>query len=351
MNEGLITGLRIVDIILPIGRGQRQLILGDRGTGKTYIVIAVMIYNSRISYLSSIDGFGSKRLFGFYIGLNQNLSKIYQLTILWIIDWRLSILLSTNSSSTAMMTFSLPLIAISLSEFFRDSGYDMILTFDDLIKHAKSYRQLALIIGSLPSRQSYPSNIFNVHSSILERFSRMFSLSDRGSISCLPILETINSDISEFISTNVISITDGQLFINKSLFYSSIRPSIDSSLSVSRIGSSAQSSLLSVLSAGLKNALTISRHSLSAPSLSLSHQPSIITTSIYCYYSASSLFCYFDFSSLNAVFYQHPLFISSIDHSISILILLDLLYNRLYIFTLSICSLSPNYWFGSIMMD
>ncbi len=188
MNEGLITGLRIVDIILPIGRGQRQLILGDRGTGKTYIVIAIIIYNSRINYLSSIDGFGSKRLFGLYIGLNQNLSKIYQLLLLSIIDWRLNIILSTNSSSTSMMTFSLPLLTISFSEYYRDSGYDIILTFDDLIKHAKSYRQLSLIIGSMPARQSFPLNIFNIHSSILERFSRMFSLSDRGSISCISII-------------------------------------------------------------------------------------------------------------------------------------------------------------------
>ena len=147
----------------------------------------------------------------------------------------------------------------------------MVMTFDDLIKHAKTYRQLALIIGSMPARSSFPANIFNVHSSLLERFSRMFSLSDRGTISCLPILETINQDISEYISTNVISITDGQLFISRSLFHSSIRPSIDSSLSVSRIGSSAQSSLLSTLAIGIKNSLTISRSissSLSSPSSS-----------------------------------------------------------------------------------
>ena len=112
VNETLITGLRIVDIILPIGRGQRELILGDRGTGKTSIVAAILIHNSRINYLSTIDGFGSRRIFGFYIGLNQNLSKIYQLTILSSADWRMNVILSTNSSSPAMMTFSLPMIAM-----------------------------------------------------------------------------------------------------------------------------------------------------------------------------------------------------------------------------------------------
>jgi len=242
-----------------------------------------------------------------------------------------------------MMTFSLPLIAISFSEYYRDSGYDIILTFDDLIKHAKSYRQLALIIGSMPARQSFPSNIFNIHSSILERFSRMFSLSDRGSISCLPILETINSDISEFIATNVISITDGQLFINKSLYYSSIRPSIDSSLSVSRIGSSAQSSLISILSAGLKNALTISRQSLS---LSLSEIFIIYNyneNNNNIYNSFNCLFFYFDYTSLNSIFYQHPLFISSIECSISYLLLADFIYNRLFIYYYYLLSLSLNY--------
>lgn len=125
VNEQVLTGLRIVDIILPIGRGQRELILGDRGTGKTYIVTAILIYNSRINYLSCIDGFGAKRLFGFYIGLNQNLSKIYNLFIITSIDWRFNIIFSTSSTSTSMMTFSLPLLAITFAEYYRDRGFDL----------------------------------------------------------------------------------------------------------------------------------------------------------------------------------------------------------------------------------
>lgn len=340
-----------MDCLLPIGRGQRQLILGDRGTGKMTIVLSTLIYNNRINYLSSVDGFGSKRLFGFYVGLNQNLSKIYQLSILSVIDWRANIVLSTNSSSTAYLTFSLPQLAISFGEYYRDRGYDIILCYDDLIKHAKSYRQLSLIIGSMPARQSFPANIFNIHSSILERFSRMFSKSDRGSISCLPILETINSDISEYISTNVISITDGQLFLNKSLFHLSIRPSIDSSLSVSRIGSSAQCALISYLSAGLKNALTTSRQSLSLAHSSSLHSASLSQPVSHPYNSIHSFLCHFSYSSLNSIFYQHPAFISSIESSISCLFFIDFIYCRLFTFIPYHHQLSAHFWFGLIMLD
>ncbi len=182
MNEGVITGLRIVDILLPIGRGQRQLILGDRGTGKTSTVISIVVYNQRLNYLSAVDGWGAKRLLAFYVGLNQNLSKIYQLATVAMIDWRVNFCVSTNSSSPSMMTFTLPLLTISMGEYYRDRGLDVLVAMDDLSKHVKSYCQVALIVGMMPSRQSFPSNIFNIHSSILERFARMFSLCDRGSI-------------------------------------------------------------------------------------------------------------------------------------------------------------------------
>lgn len=322
------------------------------------IVLSTLIYNNRINYLSTVDGFGSKRLFGFYVGLNQNLSRIYQLSILSVIDWRANIVLSTNSSSTAYLTFSLPILAISFGEYYRDRGYDIILCYDDLIKHAKSYRQLSLIIGSMPARQSFLANIFNIHSSILERFSRMFSKSDRGSISCLPILETINSDISEYISTNVISITDGQLFLNKSLFHLSIRPSIDSSLSVSRIGSSAQCALISYLSAGLKNALTAARQS-----LSLAHSNSTKSTALHSaltisvhlishpYNSIHSFLSIFHQHSLQPIFYQHPAFISAIESSISCLFFIDFIYCRLFTFIPYYHHLSAHFWFGLIMLD
>lgn len=217
----------------------------------------------------------------------------------------------------------------------------MILAFDDLIKHAKSYRQLALLIGSMPARQVFPSNIFNVHSSILERFARMFSLADRGSLSCMPILETINNDLSEFIATNVISITDGQLFLDRSLFHSGIRPAIDSALSVSRIGSAAQSSLLSILSAGLKNALTVSRRSLSLP---FPVTPIPVPVSRHHVYNSLDRFLHhLHHSSLDACLSQRPLFISPIEHSILHLLLADLIHNRLFLFHFPTPSLSSNH--------
>ena len=347
VNEGLLTGLRIVDATLPIGRGQRELILGDRGTGKTSIVISIVTYSCRINYLTTVDGFGSKRLFGFYIGLNQNLTRIYQLTNLLVLDWRSNVILSTSSCSPSTLTFSLPSVAMIWSECYRDSGFDVVLAFDDLIKHAKSYRQLALIIGSMPARQAFPSNIFNVHSSILERFARMFSLADRGSLSCMPILETISNDLSEFIATNVISITDGQLFLDRSLFHSSIRPSIDSSLSVSRIGSAAQSSILSVLSAGLKNALTVSRRSLSlnmaSAVLSLTGHLPLSHSRHRAYNSLDRFLFHFHSSSLDAAFSQRPLFPSPIESSTVHLLLADLIHNRLFLFHFSSPSLSSNH--------
>ncbi len=354
VNEQLLTGLRIVDAILPIGRGQRQLFLGDRGTGKTYIVTSILIYNSRINYLSSMDGFGAKRLFGFYIGLNQNLSKIYLLFIINFIDWRLNIIISTSSTSTSMMTFSLPLLAITFSEYYRDRGFDIWISFDDLIKHAKSYRQLSLLIGSIPSRQSYPSSIFNIHSSFLERCGRLNARFSSGSICSFPIIETINSDISEYISTNVISITDGQCFLNKALFNSSIRPSIDSSLSVSRIGSAAQSSFLASLSSGIKNEITLYRQSLSLSSISIITTSSTMALSQSIYNSIFSFTFYFYlfYSSINidVLFYQHLLFISSIDFSILTLLFFSL-FSSIYSIINFIISIHSVGFFGYVIHD
>ena len=249
--------MRIVDSILPIGRGQRQLILGDRNTGKTTIVFSTLITNNKNNYLASISGFGSKRLFGLYIGINQNLSKLYKLTNS---SSAFTIILGTHSSSSAMITFTLPLLGISFAEQLRDRGFEIIICFDDLSKHAKSYRQISLLLGKIPSRDAYPADIFNIHSSILERCGRLNSYY-KGSISSFPILETVNSDITEFIATNVISITDGQIYTNKQLFNFGIRPAIDSALSVSRIGSSAQCKFMKILSAGIKNELTNLRQS------------------------------------------------------------------------------------------
>lgn len=155
-----------------------------------------------------------------------------------------------------MLGYLLPLVGISIAERLRDRGFDVLIGFDDLSKHAKSYRQISLLLGKIPSRDAYPSDIFNVHSSLLERAGKLRLDFFGGSITAFPIIETINSDITEFIATNVISITDGQLYTNRKLFLDGIRPAIDSALSVSRIGSNAQMKFMKILTSGIKNEVT-----------------------------------------------------------------------------------------------
>jgi len=214
----------------------------------------------------------------------------------------------------------------------------------------------------MPSRSSYPSSIFNIHSSFLERCGRLNASFSSGSISGFPIIETINSDITEFISTNVISITDGQCFLNKALFNSSIRPSIDSSLSVSRIGSAAQSSFLASLSSGIKNEITLYRQSLflssssSSNSVSIAYSSStnVILSMLSSYYSLHYFMRYFllFYSSINLdiLFYQHLLFISSIDFTI-LTILYFTLFSSIYSIMNSIISISSFGFFGYVMND
>ena len=299
VNDSLITGLRIVDSILPVGRGQRQLILGDRYTGKTSIYLSLLLHCNYLSLLGSIDGLGTKRIFGIYVGINQNLSKLSKLiSFTWLINWY-CLILSSHSSSSSLLSFTLPLIGISIAERLRDRGFDTIICFDDFSKHSKSYRQISLILAKIPSRDAFPSDISNIHASILERCGKLKLCYFNGSITAFPIIETIANDITEYTATNIISITDGQLYTNKKLFLDSCRPSIDSALSVSRIGSNAQCRLIKVISVGLKNELTNYR---------------IMELSQSSYDFAKLL-------SLNQIFYQDHLFISSIN-LVGILIIL-----------------------------
>jgi len=279
VNDSLITGIRLVDSCLPIGRGQRQLILGDKSTGKTSIFVFSLLTSWRYSIISSFEGISTKRLFGLYLGININLSKLMKLLYsvvsyssfsiassifdfgnnsLSISNYSsvLFLVVSTHSSSSALLSFMIINLGITVSERLRDRGFDSLICFDDLSKHAKCYRQVSLLLGRVPSRDAYSSDVFNIHSSLLERSGRLRLNYFGSSITAFPVIETINSDITEFIATNVISITDGQLYMNKRLFLDSIRPAIDSALSVSRIGSNAQCKFVKVVSAGLKNELT-----------------------------------------------------------------------------------------------
>ena len=282
VNDSLITGLRVVDSILPVGRGQRQLILGDRYTGKSSVFISLLLSCSAMNILGSIDGFGTKRLFGLYVGCNQNLSKLRALISTLINDWSI-LILSSQSSSQSILSYMLCWIGIALCERIRDRGFDSAICFDDLSKHSRAYRQISLIQNKIPSRDAFPSDIFNVHSSLLERggVGRIDSCycikSNKGSISAFPIIETIQEELSEFIATNVISITDGQYYSNRTLFNDSLRPAIDSGLSVSRIGSNAQCRIIKVCSTGIKNDLTNYRLASSLDSM-----PNIMHCSYHC---------------------------------------------------------------------
>ena len=298
VNDGLLSGLRLIDSILAIGRGQRQLILGDRYTGKTSIYLSLMLKLNTINAVGSFDGFGTRRVFGIYIGINQNLSKLSKLIYLFgIINW-FSLILATHSSSSSLLSFSIPLIAVSVGERLRDRGFDICICMDDLSKHSKAYRQCSLLLNKIPSRDAYPADIFNIHSSLLERCGKLKFDYFSGSITALPIIETINADITEYIATNVISITDGQFYTNRNLFLNSNRPAIDSGLSVSRIGSNAQCKLMKAVSLGMKNELTNYRlEDLASDSME-----------------------FLKLCSLNLIFYQDYLLISSLEIALVLLL-------------------------------
>jgi len=278
VNDSLITGIRLVDACLPIGRGQRQLILGDKSTGKTSIFVFSLLTSWRYSIISSFEGISTKRLFGLYLGININLSKLMKLlhsiisyssfshSVVSSLSFNslsvsnyssvLFLVVSTHSSSSALLSFMIVNLGMTICERLRDRSFDSLICFDDLSKHAKCYRQVSLLLGRVPSRDAYSADVFNIHSSLLERSGRLRLNYFGSSITAFPVIETINSDITEYIATNVISITDGQLYTNKRLFLDSLRPAIDSALSVSRIGSNAQCKFVKVVSAGLKNELT-----------------------------------------------------------------------------------------------
>jgi F-type H+-transporting ATPase subunit alpha len=234
VNDSLITGIRLVDSCLPIGRGQRQLILGDKSTGKTSIFVFSLLTSWRYSIISSFEGISTKRLFGLYLGININLSKLMKLLYsvvsyssfsndesvssyasnsLSISNYSsvLFLVVSTHSSSSALLSFMLINLGMSVGERLRDRSFDSLICFDDLSKHAKCYRQVSLLLGRVPSRDAYSSDVFNIHSSLLERSGRLRLNYFGSSITAFPVIETINSDITEYIATNVISITDGQL--------------------------------------------------------------------------------------------------------------------------------------------
>ena len=240
VHEPMQTGLKAIDSLIPIGRGQRELIIGDRQTGKTAIAIDTFINQKAVNEAAG-DKDGDK-LFCIYVAVGQKRSTVAQIVRSLeengAMDY--SIVVAATASDPAPMQFLAPYTAAAMGEYFRDNGMHALVVFDDLSKQAVAYRQMSLLLRRPPGREAYPGDVFYLHSRLLERAAKMNADNGSGSLTALPVIETQGGDVSAFIPTNVISITDGQIFLETDLFYKGIRPAVNVGLSVSRVGSAAQ---------------------------------------------------------------------------------------------------------------
>ena len=236
------TGIKAIDGMIPVGRGQRELIIGDRQTGKTAIVIDTIINQKPARNASHSDAGGGKDLICIYVAIGQKESKVARIVAeLEKNDaMKHTIVVVAGASDPAALSYIAPFAGCAMGEYFMDKGQDVLIIYDDLSKHAWAYRQTSLILKRPPGREAYPGDIFYLHSRLLERSARLSEDFGGGSITALPIIETQAGDVSAYIPTNVISITDGQIYLETDLFYKGIRPAINAGLSVSRVGSAAQ---------------------------------------------------------------------------------------------------------------
>jgi F-type H+-transporting ATPase subunit alpha len=247
VHEPLMTGVTAIDAIVPIGRGQRELIIGDRQTGKTAVVVDTMVNQAR----------QKTGVINVYVAIGQKLSKIAalqeRLKREGVMDQ--TIIVATSPADPAAMLYLAPYAGCAMGEYFRDNKQHALIIYDDLTKHAAAYRQMSLLLRRPPGREAYPGDVFYLHSRLLERASKLSDKLGSGSLTALPIIETQAGDISAYIPTNVISITDGQIFLETNLFYQGIRPAISVGLSVSRVGGNAQTKAIKAAGGGLKLAL------------------------------------------------------------------------------------------------
>ncbi len=238
VHEPMQTGLKALDALVPVGRGQRELIIGDRQTGKTAIAIDTILNQKSIN--ESEDE--SKKLYCIYVAVGQKRSSVAQfvkvLQDAGALDY--SIVVAATASEPAPLQFLAPYAGCAMGEYFRDNGMHAVIFYDDLSKQATAYRQMSLLLRRPPGREAYPGDVFYLHSRLLERAAKMNEAHGSGSLTALPVIETQASDVSAYIPTNVISITDGQIFLETELFYNGIRPAINVGISVSRVGSAAQ---------------------------------------------------------------------------------------------------------------
>ena len=248
VHEPLMTGIMSIDAMFPIGRGQRELIIGDRQTGKTAIAIDTMINQAR----------QKTGVVNVYVAIGQKLSKIARLVDRLKEEGVMeqTIVVATSPSDAASLLYLAPYAGTAMGEYFRDNGGHALMIYDDLTKHAVAYRQMSLLLRRPPGREAYPGDVFYLHSRLLERSAKLSDELGAGSLTALPIIETQAGDISAYIPTNVISITDGQIFLETDLFYQGIRPAISAGLSVSRVGGAAQTKAVKLVGGNLKLGLS-----------------------------------------------------------------------------------------------
>jgi F-type H+/Na+-transporting ATPase subunit alpha len=250
VHEPMQTGIKSIDALIPIGRGQRELIIGDRQTGKTAVIIDTIINQKTIN----ATGDESKKLYCIYVAIGQKRSTVAQLvrTLEEYGAMEYSIVVAATASEPAPLQFLAPYTACAMGEYFRDNGMHALIAYDDLSKQAVAYRQMSLLLRRPPGREAFPGDVFYLHSRLLERAAKMSDAEGAGSLTALPVIETQAGDVSAYIPTNVISITDGQIFLETELFFKGIRPAVNVGVSVSRVGSAAQIKAMKQVSGRIK---------------------------------------------------------------------------------------------------
>ncbi len=250
VHEPVQTGLKAIDSLIPVGRGQRELIIGDRQTGKTAVIIDTILNQKKVNE----SGDESEKLYCIYVAIGQKRSTVAQL-VKTLEDYdamKYSIVVAATASEPAPLQFLAPYTGCTMGEYFRDNGKHAVIFYDDLSKQAVAYRQMSLLLRRPPGREAYPGDVFYLHSRLLERAAKMNKELGGGSLTALPVIETQAGDVSAYIPTNVISITDGQIFLETELFYKGIRPAVNVGLSVSRVGSAAQIKAMKQVAGSIK---------------------------------------------------------------------------------------------------
>jgi F-type H+-transporting ATPase subunit alpha len=253
VHEPMATGLKAIDALIPVGRGQRELIIGDRQTGKTAVVLDTILNQKPLNQGND----ESQKLYCVYVAVGQKRSTVAQFVKVLEEQGALeySIIIAATASDPAPMQFLAPFSGCAMGEFFRDNGMHAVIVYDDLSKQAVAYRQMSLLLRRPPGREAYPGDVFYLHSRLLERAAKLNDSQGAGSLTALPVIETQANDVSAYIPTNVISITDGQIFLETDLFYQGIRPAVNVGLSVSRVGSSAQTKAMKKVAGKIKGEL------------------------------------------------------------------------------------------------